>query len=52
MHTIQGASFPNFANTTQRRYFELSGRRYTLKSPPLALGGATYVNVLVWERLD
>lgn len=47
-HHVQGSLNPNMG-TDQRRYFEFSGNRLTLKPPP----GATGVQSrLTWERLS
>ena len=35
VHHVEGASFPNWIGTDQRREFTLSGRRLTLRTPPL-----------------
>ena len=51
-HRVETSLFPNWIGTTQRRRWQLDarGRRLTLTSPPLMLGGATRVQRLTWER--
>jgi hypothetical protein len=51
-HRVETSLFPNWVGTTQRRRWQLdeTGRRLTLTSPPLMLGGATRVQRLTWER--
>ena len=54
VHRVEESLFPNWIGTTQRRRWELdaTGRWVTLTSPPLAVGGATRVQRLTWERVD
>ena len=40
---IEGASFPNFAGTTQTRRFEISGDQLTISNPTPAVGSAAKV---------
>jgi len=40
---IEGASFPNFAGTTQTRRFEISGDELTISNPTPAVGSAAKV---------
>ncbi len=51
-HYVETSLFPNWIGTTQRRRWELdeSGRRLTLTSPPVTLGGAIRIQRLTWER--
>jgi hypothetical protein len=53
-HTVETSLFPNWIGTQQRRRWSLdpSGRVLTLTSPPMALGGATRIQRLTWERED
>ena len=51
IHHLQLSWFPNLVGTDQKRYFELSGNRLTLKTPPLSLLGEGQVHRLVWDRL-
>ena len=52
-HHVEMSLFPNWVGTTQRRRWQLdeTGRRLTLMSPPLTLGGATRMQRLTWERV-
>lgn len=50
-HHVEGASAPSWVGSDQLRYFQLDGRRLTLKTPPLrGRDGLKLVQVLVWER--
>ncbi len=53
-HQVETSLFPNWIGTVQRRRWELdeTGRRLTLTSPPVALGGATRIQRLSWERVS
>lgn len=52
LHHVEMSLFPNWIGTVQRRRWELDapGRRLTLTSPPVTLGGATRIQRLTWER--
>jgi len=52
IHHLQFSSFPNLLGTDQKRYFEFTGNRLTLKTPPLTVLGAAQVHRLIWERLQ
>ena len=47
--SIEGASFPNWEGTVQRRQYTLEGRELRYQVPPRADGS---VPVSVWRRLD
>jgi hypothetical protein len=47
---VQGAAYPNYIGTDQRRFFALQGNRLTLRTPPERAAGADVVYVIVWER--
>ena len=47
---VEGAHYPNYVGTDQRRFFELDGDRLTLRTPPERAGGADITYVIVWER--
>lgn len=52
MHYVDGSLFPNWEGQGQKRYFELSGNRLTLTTPPLLWGGGgEIVAVVLWERI-
>src|SRR5262245_50556131 len=44
-HHVEGAAYPNYIGTAQRRFFVLDGNRLTLRTPPERAGGA---DVIVW----
>jgi Lipocalin-like domain len=50
MHIIEGASVPDWVGTSQERFFELSGDRLTLTTPPQQIAGVESKTVLVWQR--
>lgn len=54
IHHLETSLFPNLVGTSQRRAWVLdgTGRRLTLTSPPLELGGATRIQRLTWERVS
>ena len=47
---VEGAAFPNYIGTAQRRSFVLDGNRLTLRTPPERAGGADITYDIVWER--
>jgi hypothetical protein len=49
-HHVEGASFPNYAGTDQKRFFTLSGDRLSLGTPPTVRGGARFTYLVAWER--
>ena len=51
IHHLQLSSFPNLLGTDQKRYFEFSGNRLILKTPPLTILGEAQVHRLIWVRL-
>jgi Lipocalin-like domain len=52
IHHLQFSSFPNLIGTDQKRYFEFTGNRLTLKTPPLTILGDGQIHRLIWERLS
>jgi hypothetical protein len=50
-HQIKNSSFPNFAGTSQTRFFQFSDNRLTLRTPPTVWGGKEITGVLTWERV-
>jgi len=48
-HHIEGSLFPNWVGLAQRRFFEFSGNRLTLSTPPILVGGQQVTAVLIWE---
>jgi hypothetical protein len=49
-HHVDGAAYPNYAGTDQRRQFKLEGDRLTLKTPPERAAGSDVVYSIVWQR--
>jgi hypothetical protein len=50
VHHVEGSSFPNWCGTDREQFFELSGDRLTLMTPPMTLSGEQAVGYLTWER--
>ena len=51
IHQVEGSLFPNWEGEGQKRFFEFSGDRLKLSTPPTPWGGQV-VGVLVWERIE
>lgn len=49
-HHIDGASVPDWVNTSQDRHFKLEGNLLTLTTPSMKVAGVDTVQILVWER--
>ena len=49
-HRVRGSHFPNWVGQDQKRFFEFSGNRLTLKTPPIPAAGTMVTGILVWER--
>ncbi len=49
---IVDSLFPNWKGQDQKRFYEFSGTRYSIKTPPMRAGEVEIVSVLVWERAD
>jgi hypothetical protein len=47
---VEGAAYPNYIGTKQRRFFILDGDRLTLRTPPERAGGADITYVVIFER--
>ena len=52
IHQVEGSLFPNWEGESQKRFFEFSGDRLRLSTPPTLWGGGQVVGVLVWERIE
>ena len=50
VHTIEGASAPDWIGTSQARFFELKDGTLTLTTPIQTIGGVQSKAVLVWVR--
>ena len=51
IHHVESSIFPNMEGTDQKRFFELSGNRLQLTTPPINLDGGKAVGVLLWQRV-
>ena len=51
-HHVEGSSFPNWVCSAQRRFFEFSGNRLTISTPPILVGVQQVTVVLIWERAE
>jgi hypothetical protein len=52
VHHVEGASHPDWIGTDQKRYFELSGNRVMISTPPMMIRGVESVVVVVAERIE
>ncbi len=50
VHHVELSLFPNWVDTDQQRFAELSGATLTLSANPLLLAGKWQVPRLVWQR--
>ena len=50
IHHLAGALLPNWVGVEQKRFFDLTDNRLTLRTPPLMIGGKEAVGYLVWQR--
>jgi len=51
IHHVEGSLFPNWEGHGLKRFFELSGNRLKLNTPPTLWGGGGNVATLIWERI-
>ena len=49
-HHVEGAAYPNYIGTDQRRLFKLEGDRLILQTPPERAGGTDITYSIVWQR--
>ncbi|HZF15024.1 MAG TPA: lipocalin-like domain-containing protein [Steroidobacteraceae bacterium] len=49
-HHVEGAAYPNYIGTGQRRLFKLEGDRLILKTPPERAAGNDVIYSIVWQR--
>jgi len=47
---IEGAAYPNYIGSDELRFYEISGDRLVLKTPPERAGGEDVVYYVTWER--
>jgi len=50
VHHIEQSLFPNWSGADQVRFFQFSGDRLILRTPPLAVGGAERTLYVTWQR--
>ena len=50
-HQVESSSFPNWAGTRQKRFFEFSDNRLILSTPPIPARDDAITSVLIWERV-
>jgi hypothetical protein len=51
-HHVKGCLFPNWVGRAQKRFFEFSGNRLILTTPPVLWDGQQATGALTWERAD
>jgi hypothetical protein len=51
IHHVTDSVFPNYVGENQVRFFQFSGNRLSLSTPPIQAGGVTLTGVIVWERI-
>lgn len=51
IHHVEGSLFPNWEGHGLERFFELSGNRLKINTPPTLWGGQEVVGILIWERI-
>ncbi len=49
---IEGAAYPNYIGTDQRRFFTIDGNRLILRTPPERAGGVDITFLVTFERED
>ena len=47
---VEGAAYPNYIGSDQVRFYEFSGDRFVLRTPPERAGGEDIVYYITWER--
>ena len=52
IHHIEGSLFPNWEGQGLKRFFELSGNRLKLRTPPTFWAGRNGVASMLFERID
>jgi len=50
-HHVEGAAYPNYIGTDQRRIFSIEGDRLILQTPPERAAGSDVIYTIVWQRL-
>ena len=47
---VEGAAYPNYMGSDERRFYEFDGDKLILRTPPERAGGADITYIIVWER--
>jgi hypothetical protein len=47
---VDGAAYPNYVGTDQKRFYKIEGNRLILRTPPERAGGADVTYYVTWER--
>lgn len=50
-HHLHGSLLPNWIDSDQTRFFDLSENRLTLRTPPLMIGGREAIGHLIWQSI-
>jgi hypothetical protein len=50
-HHIEGSAFPNWMGGEQKRFYNFSGNRLTLRTPPIPAAGGKMTGSLTWEHM-
>lgn len=50
IHHIEASLFPNWTGSHQERFFEFSGDRLILRTPPMLMLGSEVTGQLIWQR--
>jgi hypothetical protein len=50
-HHVRGASYPNWIDHDQIRYYRIDGPRLVLSTPPILDHGESLEYILTWERM-
>jgi hypothetical protein len=51
IHRSEANLLPNFVGGELKRFYEFTGSRLTLKTPPQPVGGVSATSTIVWERV-
>jgi hypothetical protein len=51
IHHVDLCLFPNWSGGDQERFFEFSGDRLTLRTPPMMMEGVERTAQLIWQRV-
>lgn len=52
IHQVEVSLLPNWSGKDQERFFEFSGERLTLRTPPMLDGGVERILVAIWQRVS